>query len=47
VDYKKELQLAFGDYIEANEGTSNTMAERSAACIALYPAANSTGSWVL
>ena len=27
VDYKKELQLAFGDYVEAFEGTSNTMAE--------------------
>jgi hypothetical protein len=47
VDYKKELQLAFGDYVEAYEGTSNTMAEQSAACIGLYPAANSTGSWVL
>jgi len=47
IDYKKELQLAFGDYMEAYEGTTNNMAERSAACIALFPAANSTGSWVL
>jgi len=47
VDYKKELQLAFGVYVEAYEGTSNTMAERSAACIALYRASNSPGSWVL
>jgi hypothetical protein len=47
MDYKKELQLAFGDYIEAYEGISNTMAEWSAACIALYLAANSMGSWLL
>ncbi len=33
--------------MEAYEGTTNNMAERSAACIALFPAANSTGSWVL
>ncbi len=25
VDYRKELQLAFGDYVEAYEGTTNTM----------------------
>jgi len=47
VDYRKELQLAFGDYVEAYEGTTNTMAQRSSACIALHPAANSTGSWIL
>jgi len=47
IDYKRELLLAFGDYIEAYKGTMNNMAEHSAACIALYPAANSTGSWVL
>jgi hypothetical protein len=47
IDYKKELLLAYGDYVEAHKGTTNNMAERSAACIALYPAANSTGSWVL
>jgi hypothetical protein len=44
VDYQKELQLAFGDYVEAYEGPTNTMAQRSSACIALHPAANSTGS---
>jgi hypothetical protein len=47
VDYQKELQLAFGDYVEAYEGTTNTKAQRSSACIALHPAANSTGSWIL
>jgi hypothetical protein len=47
IDYKRELLLAYGYYVEAYEGTTNNMAERSAACIALYLAANSTGSWVL
>ncbi len=47
VDFKKELSLAFGDYVESYEGTDNTSRARSCACIALYPAANSTGAWVL
>jgi hypothetical protein len=47
IDYRRELLLAFGDYAEAYKGTTNNMAEHSAACIALYPAANSTGLWVL
>jgi hypothetical protein len=47
IDYKRELLLAYGDYVEAYKGTTNNIAERSAACIALYQAANSTGSWVL
>jgi hypothetical protein len=47
VDYRKELHLAFGDYVEAYEGTTNTMTQRSSACIALHPAANSTESWIL
>jgi hypothetical protein len=47
VDYKKELQVAFGDYVEAYEGTDNTSRARSAACIALHPAGNLSGSWVL
>jgi hypothetical protein len=46
-DYKKELQLAFGDYSEAYKGPTNNTAERSAACIALFPVADSTDSWVL
>jgi hypothetical protein len=47
VDYRKELTCAFGDYVEAYKGTTNTSRERSAACIALYPTGNSIGSWVL
>ena len=47
VDYKKEFCLAFGDYIEAYEGTTNTSKARSSACIALYPTADSTGAWML
>jgi len=47
VDYKKELQVAFGDYVEAYEGTDNTSRARSSACIALHPAGNLSGSWVL
>ena len=47
VDYKKELTYAFGDYVEAYEGTTNTSRARSSACIALYPTGNSIGTWVL
>jgi hypothetical protein len=42
-----ELSVAFGDYVEAYEGTDNTSEARSAACIALCPVGNSTGSWTL
>ena len=45
VNYKRELEIAFGDYCEVNNGTDNTSASRSVPCIALYPANNSTGSW--
>jgi hypothetical protein len=47
VNYAKELGLAFGDYVESYEGTTNTSKARSSACIALYPTANATGAWVL
>jgi hypothetical protein len=47
VDYKKELLLAFGDYVEAYEGTDNTSRARISACMALYPASNTAGSWVM
>jgi len=47
VQYQKELRFAFGDYVEAHEGTDNTSRPRSAACIALFPVGNSTGSWQL
>mmetsp|Transcript_2609 Transcript_2609/g.3980 ORF Transcript_2609/g.3980 Transcript_2609/m.3980 type:complete len:661 (+) Transcript_2609:626-2608(+) len=45
MNYKKELELAFGDYCEVYDGTTNTSASRSIPCIALYPNSNSTGSW--
>jgi hypothetical protein len=47
LEFKKEFGLASGDYVEAYEGTTNTMTERSTTCIALCPANNSTGAWVL
>jgi hypothetical protein len=47
VDYKRELTYAFGDCVEAYEGTTNTSRARSALCIALYPTGNSIGSWVV
>jgi hypothetical protein len=47
VQYQKELRFAFGDYVEAHEGTDNTSRPRSAACIALFPIGNATGSWQL
>ena len=45
VNFKKELELAFGDYCEVYDGTDNTARSRSVPCIALYPSNNSTGSW--
>jgi hypothetical protein len=47
LDFKKEFGLAFGDYVEAYEGTTNRMTDRSTACIALSPTNNSTGAWLL
>jgi hypothetical protein len=46
INYKKELSLAFRDYMEAYGGTDNTAKSRSIPCIALHPCNNSTGSWV-
>jgi hypothetical protein len=43
----KELTVAFGDYVEAYEGTDNTSGAHSSACVALCPVGNSTGSWTL
>jgi hypothetical protein len=40
VNYAKELCLAFGDYVESYEGTTNTSKACSSVCIALYPTAN-------
>jgi hypothetical protein len=45
VNYKKELELAFGDYVEVYDGMENTSNSRSIPCIALYPCCNATGSW--
>jgi len=45
VNFKKELELAFGDYCEVYDGADNTSASRSVPSIALYPLGNSTGSW--
>ena len=45
VHYHKDVHLAFGDYVEAYEGTTNTSRPHSSACIALYPANNAAGSW--
>lgn len=37
-NFKKEFKAAFGDYVEANEGTDNTSNACTCACIAFYPA---------
>jgi hypothetical protein len=47
VHYHKDVRLAFGDYVEAYEGTTNTSRPRSSACIALYPANTAAGPWQL
>jgi hypothetical protein len=45
INFKKELELAFGDYIEVYDGTKNTSKSNSIHCIALYPCCSATGSW--
>jgi Reverse transcriptase (RNA-dependent DNA polymerase). len=49
IDYTREFSLGFGDYVEAYDPKvrSNSMQERTEPCIALYPAANMSGSWVM
>ena len=49
IDYEREFLLGFGDYVEAYDPkvTSNSMQGRTEPCIALYPAANVSGSWIL
>ena len=45
----KEFEIGFGDYCECKDPktTSNdAMQDRSEPCIALFPAANSTGAWI-
>jgi hypothetical protein len=45
-DFRKEMELSFGDYCEVYDGTENTSKSRSIPCVALYPCCNATGSWV-
>jgi hypothetical protein len=45
VNFKKELELGFGDYCEVYNGTDNTLKSRTNPCIALCPSNNTTGSW--
>ncbi len=42
MNYKKELSLAFVDYVEVYDGTDNMARSRSVPCIALYPCNNMT-----
>jgi hypothetical protein len=45
INYKKELELAFGDYVEVYDGMENMSKSRSILCIVLYPCCNAMGSW--
>ncbi len=45
INYKKELERAFGDYVEVYDGMENMSKYRSIPCTALYPCCNATGSW--
>ncbi len=45
INYKKELELAFGDYIEVYDGMEDTSRSRNIPCIAMYPCCNAMGSW--
>ena len=45
-NYQKVFGLAFGDYAEVYDGTTNTSKERSVPSIVLYPVGNALGSWV-
>jgi hypothetical protein len=49
IDHDREFKLGFGDYVEAYNPKvrSNSMEPRTEPCIALYPAANVTGSWIM
>jgi hypothetical protein len=51
-EYATELGLAFGDYVEAYNPraqlkSNDIISPRTEPCIALYPAANTNGSWVV
>eukprot|EP00557_Chaetoceros_sp_GSL56_P005694 CAMPEP_0176500028 /NCGR_PEP_ID=MMETSP0200_2-20121128/13286_1 /TAXON_ID=947934 /ORGANISM="Chaetoceros sp., Strain GSL56" /LENGTH=1532 /DNA_ID=CAMNT_0017898575 /DNA_START=170 /DNA_END=4768 /DNA_ORIENTATION=+ len=49
INYKREFLLGFGDYVECYDPKvrSNSMKARTEPCIALYPSANISGSWVM
>jgi histone deacetylase 1/2 len=46
LDYKKDLRVAFGDYVfvPSEPSIKNSMESRAYGCIALYPTGNRTGS---
>jgi hypothetical protein len=49
VNYHKEYSLGFGEYCECYNPkviSNNSEQPRTEPCIALYPAANATGSWI-
>lgn len=48
IDYKREYMLGFGDYCEVwnPRVIRNTVAPRTESCIALFPSANISGSWI-
>jgi hypothetical protein len=45
--FKRELGLGFGDYVECYDPTANNEVakSRTSPCIALYPTGNANGSW--
>jgi hypothetical protein len=45
VNYKKELELHFGDYCEVYDSTDNTAKSWMVPCIALCPSNNATVLW--
>jgi hypothetical protein len=49
INYAREYLLGFGDYVECYDPKvrSNSMKARTEPCIALYPSANISGSWVM
>jgi hypothetical protein len=40
INYKKELELAFGNDVEVYNGMDNTLKSRSIPCIALFQCCN-------
>jgi hypothetical protein len=49
IDYKKELSLGFGDYVQVYRrprGPKNTMAARAEDALAMYPTGGESGAWM-